>query len=190
MTIFINYRTTDELGAAVLIKRELSRRFGDDNVFIAIDTIPPGNDFERELLRRVRSADVLLVVVGTRWLTALGPGGRAIDQDDDWVRREIAEALRCGVQVVPILVDGAARLTNAELPVDIAQLARLQYLRFRHEDCESDLTRIADQLTTHVPTLRRAEPTDSSTIRMSAHVDGDGDVYQAGRDQIIHHRGE
>jgi hypothetical protein len=102
------------------------------------------------------------------------------------VRREIAEALRSGVRVVPILVDGAERLTNADLPAPIAQLATLQYLRFRHEDCESDLARIIDELTRHVPSLRRTETADPRAVQMSAYVEGGGDVYQAGRDQTIH----
>ncbi|MGH3792738.1 MAG: hypothetical protein ACRDQ9_18475 [Pseudonocardiaceae bacterium] len=48
----------------------------------------------QELLGRVRTAPVLLAVVGPRWLTATDPTGRRrIDDPDDWVRRELAEAL-------------------------------------------------------------------------------------------------
>lgn len=196
-TIFINYRTADELGATMLIARELSRHFGDDTVFLAIDTIPPGTDFERELLRRARSADVLLAVVGTNWLTATSPdGGRALDRDEDWVRREIAEALHYGIRVIPILVDGAERLSKATLPADIAPVATLQHLRFRHEDSEHDLARIIDQLTTHVPALHQLKPTGRmldgqqtvGLMRLDTRVTGGGDAYVAARDQTIHGR--
>src|SRR5215468_8736448 len=56
LRVFINYRSGDDPGTARLLKQELSRRFGDDNVFIDSST-PPGNDFEWELLSRVRRSD-------------------------------------------------------------------------------------------------------------------------------------
>lgn len=187
VTIFINYRTADEPTAAVLLKRELSEHLGAGNVFLAIGMIPAGDDFERELLRRVRDATVLLVVMGQRWLNAPGAGGgRAVDDDRDWVRREIAEALATGVRVIPVLIGSTPRLTDAPLPADIAQLTRCQFLRFRPDDYEADLATIiaavseAGGITPAQPTV-----TDGHPVIMTAHATDHGTIYQAGRDQVI-----
>lgn len=150
--VFISYRSRDEPATAMLLKRELSRQFGDDNVFIDKGMIPPGSDFEHGLLRRVRRSDVLLAVIGPRWLTVEpdAGGGPAINHHDDWVRREIAEAFASGVPVVPILVNDAARLTDASLPEDVIHLRKCQYLTLRHSSTDADLAKIVDQLVRHV----------------------------------------
>jgi hypothetical protein len=187
--IFINYRTGDEQGAAVLLKQALSGQFGDDEVFLATGMITPGSDFERELLRRVRGSEALLAIVGSGWLSAAhSSGGRALDQSADWVRREIAEAFNCGVRVVPVLIDQAERLTDATLPDDIAALCRCQYLRFRYDDFQYDLDRIVEEVVRCVPSLRRGEsgePADPLAVKMKAQATGHGRVYQAAGDQVI-----
>jgi TIR domain len=186
--VFINYRTNDERGTAVLLKRELSRVFGEDSVFMA-SMIPPGRDFEQELLRRVRGCEVILVLVGHRWLTAQhSAGGRAIDHEDDWVRREIAEAFACGSRAVPILVNDTPRLTSASVPADIEPLTRCQHLRLRHDNIESDLARIIDQLVEHVPTLRRMDTRPARTppsVHLEAHASDHARVHQSAGDQVI-----
>lgn len=145
--IFINFRAQDEPGFAALLQRELSRTFGPNEVFYAGMTIRPGDDFQVRLLEGVRRAAVLLAVIGPRWLTAPHPlGGRAIDREADWIRREIAEAFANDVRVIPILVDDTEWLTNAPLPIDISALSRCQYIRLRHNDLEYDLARIVDNL--------------------------------------------
>lgn len=183
--IFVNYRGDDGQNSAALLKYALSERFGADEVFLAPTMIPPGSDFERELLRGVRGAEVLLAVVGPAWLTVTHPSGvRAIDRDGDWVRREIAEAFAAGARVIPVLVDSAVRLTDATLPEDIEPLRRCQFLRLRHADFQSDLDRIAAELARYVP-RREDTASDSGQATMRANASGHGRVYQAGGDMVI-----
>lgn len=149
--IFINFRRQDEPGFAALLQRELCRCFGTAAVFYASTTIRPGDDFERGLLHGVRNADVLLAVVGPRWLTTPHRrGGRAIDSKTDWVRREIAEAFSNGKRVIPILINSTERLTHTTLPNDIRKLSRCQYMRLRHNDLDTDIKRIIDTLSTYL----------------------------------------
>lgn len=146
--IFINFRRYDDPGSAALLKCELARIVGNTRIFFAGTTIRPGQDFELELLRGVRRSKVLLAVIGSRWLTTPHPnGGRAIDYHSDWVRREIAEAFRHGVPVVPVLTHNAERLTGASLPSDVRRLTKCQYLRLRYQEVEHDLARIVAELT-------------------------------------------
>jgi TIR domain len=105
--IFINYRGEDSQTAAALIDRELAARFGSDQVFLDCRSIPAGSDFVEELLGRVRSCSVLLVVIGPRWLTLADEAGqRRIDDPQDWLRREIVEAFAHARRVIPVLTDG------------------------------------------------------------------------------------
>jgi hypothetical protein len=59
------------------------------------------------ITRAVGSCDVLLALIGERWLTISDEhGGRCLDDPDDFVRLEIEAALTRKVRVIPILVDG------------------------------------------------------------------------------------
>jgi O-acetyl-ADP-ribose deacetylase (regulator of RNase III) len=150
-TIFINYRVHDQAGYAALLDRELARRFGPDAVFRASRSIRPGDDFVREILRNVRTASVLLAVIGPGWAEA---GRSKVNGTVDWVRLEIAEALMSGVRVIPILVEDANMPIEAELPDDIAALARCQYLRLHHRSIETGIAQVVTDLRRLVPQLR------------------------------------
>jgi len=104
---FINYRGDDSDTAAALVDRELTARFGSDRVVLDSRSVLAGADFAEELLVRLRSCSVLLVVIGPRWLTVTDAAGhRRIDDPADWVRREITEALSHGLRVIPVLTRG------------------------------------------------------------------------------------
>jgi tetratricopeptide (TPR) repeat protein len=152
--VFINYRGDDSYASAALIDRELSARFGSVNVFLDSRSIPVGVDFAEELLARLRASNVLLVVIGRHWLTITDEAGRRrIDDPKDWIRREIVEALARGIRVIPVLTDQAKLPSEADLPVDIAQLARRQYVSLRHRYMPADLRYLADRII-------EAEPAD------------------------------
>ena len=91
--IFLSYRRDDTAGEAGRLAEHLVRRFGQDRVFIDIDTIAPGTDFTTELERALVGTTVVLVIIGRRWLTAADADGRRrLDVPDDFVRREIVTA--------------------------------------------------------------------------------------------------
>ncbi|MFE4176455.1 toll/interleukin-1 receptor domain-containing protein [Streptomyces sp. NPDC056909] len=152
--IFVNYRTDDEEATATLVDRELSRVFGNENVFRASKSIGPGSRFPQELLTAVRRSGVLLAVIGPRWLKAGGSGGRSpLEDENDWTRREIQEALETGAVVIPLLVGGAERLRSEDLPAEIGDLADCQYRRLNHRNADADLVRLADDLVKLLPEL-------------------------------------
>ncbi|CCH33973.1 toll/interleukin-1 receptor domain-containing protein [Actinosynnema sp. NPDC047251] len=145
--VFVNYRTGDEEVCATLVDRELSAVFGDANVFRAGKSIPLGAQFEEDLLRNVWRSDVLVAVVGRRWLAATDRSGvRALDNPADWTRRELLEALSHQVLVIPLLVNGADRLSADVLPVELAELATRQYLRLDTRDIATGLQRLVERL--------------------------------------------
>ena len=157
---FINYRTGDGEHVATLIDRELGQRFGPEEVFRAGRSIDAGQDYVQALDAAVRRCEVLVAVIGPAWLTSphrSGKGGRALDDPEDWTRREIATALSLGTPVIPVLVDGTARLRPADLPEDMRALARCQNRRFHHRSAESDLMGIIEAVEVAVPRLDEAE---------------------------------
>src|SRR5215472_5327650 len=125
--IFVSYRRQDSSHLAGRLYDRLADRFGEDQVFIDVDTIEPGVDFAEEIFRAVAACTVLLAVIGPGWLTAADEGGgRRLDDPDDIVRLEIEAALARGVRVIPILVEGAVMPRRQDLPDSLGGLARRQ----------------------------------------------------------------
>ncbi|TXJ70864.1 TIR domain-containing protein [Streptomyces lavendulae] len=152
--IFVNYRTGDEESAATMIARELARRFGDERIFFASDSIKLGHRFPVELIRAVEECEALLAVIGPRWAEVRGADGRpAFEAEQDWTRREIRSALERGILVIPVLVGKATRIDHAILPDDLRELADCQYRRFDHRNAGSDLTSLGDALARLLPEL-------------------------------------
>jgi TIR domain len=114
--ITISYRRADSDAIAGRIRDRLATQFGEDCVFMDIDSIPVGIDFRDQIKNELLKNDMLLVVIGTRWR---GPskGGRArIYDENDPVRVEVETALQRSIPVVPVLVGGATMPKPDELP--------------------------------------------------------------------------
>ncbi|HZH76780.1 MAG TPA: TIR domain-containing protein [Archangium sp.] len=126
--IFISYRRDDSGGQAGRLFDHLTKHFGGDSVFMDVDTIDLGHDFEPALKDAVSKCDIMLAVIGRDWLDCveLKTGTRRLDNPRDWVRIEIAEALGRGIPVVPVLVRGAALPTAEALPENVRALASRQ----------------------------------------------------------------
>jgi hypothetical protein len=84
-------------------------------------------------------------------LTVEGPAGtRRIDADDDLVKQEVAAALgRSDVTVVPVLVEGATMPTAAELPPEIASLAKLNAFDLTNKRWKYDVEQLAQLARRH-----------------------------------------
>jgi hypothetical protein len=89
--IFISYRRQETSHLAGRLYDRLANRFGDDQVFMDVDTIELGVDFAQVINEAVSTCAVLLAVIGPHWLTATGEdGSRRLDDPDDIVRLEVA----------------------------------------------------------------------------------------------------
>jgi hypothetical protein len=120
--IFINYRREDTAPNASRIYEWLSERYGDDQVFMDVDTIEPGLDWMQAIDRAVGSADLVLALIGTHWLNEFKRRGF---ESDDPMRHELETALsREEVRVIPLLVNGAKMPSSDQLPGTLASLAR------------------------------------------------------------------
>jgi hypothetical protein len=125
-SVFISYRRGDTQYQAGWLYEVLVKHLGRSRVFKDIDSIEPGDDFAEVINTAVASCDVLLALIGTRWLTITKDGRRRLDDPGDFVRLEIETALSRSVLVIPILLDGVEMPPRQELPASLAKLAGLQ----------------------------------------------------------------
>jgi hypothetical protein len=145
--IFISYRRQDAATYAGRLRADLAHRYGESNVFLDIADLTPGANFTHRLHEAVDACDLMLVVIGPRWLQAAdAEGRRRIDDPEDFIRSEIAAALRLGKRVVPLLVGGAPMPSASELPDEIADLANRQAGELSDRRWDADLSQVFNWL--------------------------------------------
>ena len=182
--IFISYRRDDSAGTAGRLHDRLAETFGEENLFIDVDNMPAGADFVETLNKQVAICDVFLCTVGPNWLNAKDSDGqRRLDQPCDFVRAEIAEALKRNIPVIPVLVDGARVPKDRELPNDIVLLTRRQAVEVRNSHFRQD----ADELTRKIRRLLKEKRSALSRAVLGAIVGavallvfGSIGIYRAG----------
>jgi TPR repeat protein len=145
--IFISYRRDDSAGTAGRLHDRLAERFGRNNLFIDVDNMPAGSDFVEYLGKQVANCDIFLCAIGPHWLDNKDDEGRRrLDQPDDFVRVEIAEALKRKIPVIPVLIDGARVPKARELPDDLAPLTRRQAVEVRNSQFGRDAVNLTQQI--------------------------------------------
>jgi hypothetical protein len=159
--IFINYRREDSGHVAGRLHDHLAQAFGRDQIFMDVNNIPVGEDFVAHLNSQVAACDVLLAVIGRKWLKAKDKRGQRLHQPDDFVAIEIAAAITRKIRVIPVLVDGARMPTESELPASLKVLARRQAF-------EVPLTNFPQHVEALVARMREAMAADSEKVRLDA----------------------
>lgn len=146
--VFISYRRDDTGAVAGRVSDRLRRLIGDANVFFDVSTIGGGDDFEQRIAAALATCDAAAVFIGESWLGASpATGAPRIAEDGDYVRAEIRAALARDIKVVPVLVGAAVMPTEAQLPADIAGLAKRNAMRLRHERFDDDSAALTKALT-------------------------------------------
>lgn len=140
--VFISYRRQDAQSAAGRLADGLERRFGKAQIFRDIETIEPGVDFVDAIEKGLSSCLVMLAVIGRRWAGEPGEPDR-LHQPNDWIRLEIAAALKRNIRVIPVLVEGASPPADADLPDDLKPLARRQAHALSDERWDYDVQQLA-----------------------------------------------
>jgi nickel superoxide dismutase len=145
--IFISYRHEDSAYATGRLYDWVANRFGKDQVFNDVDAIKLGDDFVEVITTAVARSDVLLAVIGQRWLTVTDEQRRRrLDAPADYVRLEIEAALKRNISVIPVLVEGARMPEADQLPTSLAKLAHRQALELSPNRFASDIGRLLTEL--------------------------------------------
>lgn len=146
--IFISYRRSDTSAMAGRLADRLDAHFGSGTVFMDVESISPGRDFAKVIEAAVGSCEIVLAIIGSRWLTAVDDRGRRrLDLPADLVALEIGAGLSRDIPIIPILVDGASPPREEDqLPECLAALPRRQALRIDHESFPTDVVALVNML--------------------------------------------
>lgn len=119
--LFISYRRKSWDFTHRLVA-DLRGRISAD-IFVDFNSID-SSDFERSILFHLRQADCVLVVVSEHTFS------ERIHDEGDWMRKEIAEALRLGKPTVLLAHEGRYPPPADQLPPDIRAIAGRQGIEF------------------------------------------------------------
>jgi hypothetical protein len=169
--IFVNYRRDDDPNGAARVRDGLAAKFGEGNVFMDVDNLLAGQRFDEELAKALSQCDVLVAVIGPRWMDLLK--ARAATGERDFVREEIAAALaqevklgstsdtparpvktivRDRLMVVPVRVGREGQMPalprREELPEDIRDLVLYQKHDVAHERFGRDIAELIEAIQT------------------------------------------
>ena len=154
--IFISYRRADSAPYAGRLYDRLRGHFGDDEVFMDLETIEAGAEFAKVVVEKARAAQVLIALIGPSWTTQRSPDGvRRLDDPDDLVVQEIATGLASGARVIPVLAGKASMPAASELPPRIAALAERNAIELTDHRFRDDVARLIKVIDRATPAGRR-----------------------------------
>ena len=143
--IFISYRRADSQYVIDGIHTELCKHFPQEDVFLDVESIPLGIDFDTYLRKQIAAYDVVLAIIGPDWAQLMQDYA---GKGDDFVRLEIENALQQNKILIPVLVKEAEMPDFTHLPESIQGLRRKNNTRIRRKpDLAGDVKRLAEGIT-------------------------------------------
>jgi tetratricopeptide (TPR) repeat protein len=112
-----------------------------------IEDISPGQNFAQTIDKTIADCGAILVVIGPRWMEILR--SRSSRHEQDFVRREIEEALERKATVIPVLVGGANMAQLTGLPESLTDLPLHQAAELRDTTFKEDCVRLVNALRAH-----------------------------------------
>ncbi len=169
--IFISYRRDDSQWQTKAIYERLSEEVESprNDIFFDLDSMTVGLNFHTQIQQSVDQCGVLIAIIGMKWTSATddATGARRLDDPTDFVRLEVAAALRRDIPVIPVLLDGAPVPKHGELPDDIKELSNRHGIKIRADSFDHDVGVLIKSLK-HIGVLEgRAEPKmDEETLKL------------------------
>jgi WD40 repeat protein len=114
--IFISYRRADTQANALRLHEAIHNGIPEARVFIDLDGIGPGEQFEQVIEKTIAHSQVALVLIGENWST------ERLNQPGDLHFREIEAALAGGLTVIPVLFNRLTPPATDSLPAPIRPL--------------------------------------------------------------------
>jgi hypothetical protein len=134
--VFISYRRNEAAAYAGRLYDRLTARFGRERVFIDMENVGRGEDFVEAITDAAESCAVMIALISRQWARATG--GEQ-DEEEDYVRLEVAAALGRKIPLIPIMIQGASMPRAKELPDDLAPIARRNAFELRDARWERDV---------------------------------------------------
>lgn len=160
--IFICYRREDSEAHAGRLYDPLAARFGAAAVFLDVDTLNPGVDFDVVIQSTLGRCNVVLVIIGPGFFS------HRLRDTNDFVRREIVAALRGRKRVIPVLVGGASLPSKRQVPQDVAPLLGKNAVTLNHATWKDDVGRLIRALEKILRDKRRSPAARRGSSRPDA----------------------
>ncbi|MDX2216916.1 MAG: toll/interleukin-1 receptor domain-containing protein, partial [Oculatellaceae cyanobacterium bins.114] len=162
-SIFISYRRSDSQDVVGRIDDYLTDHFGREHVFLDRNSIDYGAAFPDRLKQAMQDCKVVLVVIGSIWVSVKDAQGRQrLASSGDWVRQEVELALNQGLYVIPVLLDNTTMPSPSELPASLHKLLERNAFnlitRGHTEYFKTGMRQIIQLIEERVPDLRPAPP--------------------------------
>ncbi|MEI8371838.1 MAG: TIR domain-containing protein [Planctomycetota bacterium] len=156
--VFISYRRQGGSELAQLVYKDMKAR--GYRVFMDVRELPSGH-FDDELRRQVGGAQDFVLL--------LTPGSldRCIQSGEDWVRQEIALALKLKLNIAPLMARGFQFPDSEKLPAELRDLPRHNAKEYSHDDSDGALARLRGMLTSK-PSWLRASRTRLTAVGLVA----------------------
>ena len=146
-TIFVSYRRDDSKGSVGRLYDCLVKYFDRKEILIDAYTIRPGENFATAIEKSVSSCNALIAVIGPHWLNIEDEQGkRRLTKPRDYVRLEIAAALKNNIRIIPALVEGACMPGENDLPDDLVALGMCDVIELSHESFAYDVDRLVQSI--------------------------------------------
>lgn len=127
--IFISYRRNDASGHAGRVFDHLANLFGENNIFFDRDSIEIGRNWSADIETNLNKCDIFIAIIGKEWFTD------RLNDPEDWVRLEIATALRRKIHVFPVLVSvEIEKFREFPLPKVLQPMMDIQFCRLDDRD--------------------------------------------------------
>lgn len=142
--VFISYRISDSLDLVSRLDADLTRAFGNDQIFRDKTRLEGGQDWTEILEYNAKNRKVMLVVIGPTWQTTAFVDGDwkgvpRLWNPEDWVRKEITFALDADNIVIPIFVNQGQMPPEGWLrSCQLDRLFKKQGVKLRSEEYERD----------------------------------------------------
>jgi hypothetical protein len=174
--IAISYRRSDSSAISGRIYDRLTAHYGDHSVFMDVDNIPFGTDFRSHIRETLQRSDILIAVIGPKWLGANADANSRMQEKTDPVRVEIETALERKIPILPVLVDGAKMPESTELPIEFGSFAYLNAAEVATgRDFRSHMERLIgaiDQVTTGNPAAATPQLISRRVQASTSYADG------------------
>ena len=157
--VFISYRRLEASYLSGWLRDYFASRLGSDRVFLDIDAIRGGFEFMTVIRAAIAEAKVMLVLIGPHWATHPDGTSRLADPADP-VRIEVEAAFARDLRVIPLLLDGAAMPTPAQLPPSMARLLDLHAVSLTREMFRERLDDLLQDIADVLPIMTELEPPD------------------------------
>jgi Ca-activated chloride channel homolog len=164
--IFISYRQADSQKIAGRIYDHLKTEFGGENVFKDSYSIAPGDDIRGKIHEAISKCDIVIVIIGKKWLGIKSKNGtRRLDDPADLVRVEVEIGLqRNAARVIPILVDKAEMPSPGSLPLSLREMSFKKGLEVGEDP------HFLQDIKSLIESLKTLEPAKNSLITTSSNT--------------------